>query len=147
MHCHTGVHPLCDQGFRWDVFQLVKDIKKYHFGMKIWVVHPCTLLLIMDIFILYKFALFSHHIAQYDSPITCFILIGWEVCQWSNISESILISKFLNCMYIVDVLLYHVRVYNNIYLHIHAVTSVVTTCCWIISVLKIIILVVLFLFF
>ena len=45
-----GVYPLCDQSFQWDVFWSIKDIKNYHFGMNIWVVHLCNLILIMDIF-------------------------------------------------------------------------------------------------
>ena len=31
----TGVYPLCDKSFRWDVFCLIKYIKKYFCGMKI----------------------------------------------------------------------------------------------------------------
>ena len=49
---HTGVYALCDQSFRWDVFQLIKDIKNYHFCMNIRVIHLCTLISIMDISIL-----------------------------------------------------------------------------------------------
>ena len=47
-----GMYPLCDQSFRWDVFWLIKDMKNDYLSVKIWVIHFCTLIWIMDICIL-----------------------------------------------------------------------------------------------
>ena len=37
------MYPLFDQSFRWGVFQLIKDIKNYHFSMNMCMLHLCTL--------------------------------------------------------------------------------------------------------
>ena len=34
-----GMYLQCNQSFRWDVFQLIKDIRNYYFGMTICVIH------------------------------------------------------------------------------------------------------------